>query len=90
MFTLDATIDSIQTAKKTAISTVFAKQEKVADALHQFVDAQTAYTKSAAKAGTEVANKLYTETIRMSQDAMKYDWAKHFDSITEAFKVKTK
>ena len=41
MFTLDATIDSIQTAKKTAISTMFAKQEKVADALHQFVDAQT-------------------------------------------------
>lgn len=90
MFTLDATIDSIQTAKKTAISTVFAKQEKVADALHQFVDAQTAYTKSAAKASTEVANKLYSETVRMTQDAMKYDWAKHFDSITEAFKVKTK
>ena len=90
MFTLDATIDSIQTAKKTAISTVFAKQEKVADALNQFVDAQTAYTKNAVKAGTEVANKLYTETVRLTQEAMKQDWTKQFDSFTEAFKVKSK
>lgn len=90
MFTLDSTIDSIQTAKKTAISTVFAKQEKVADALNQFVDAQTAYTKSVVKASTDVASKLYSEGIRCSQEAMKYDWTKHFDSVTEAFKVKTK
>jgi hypothetical protein len=90
MFTLDSTIDSIQTAKKTAISTVFAKHEKVADALNQFVDAQTAYTKSAVKASTDVATKLYGESIRFSQEAMKYDWTKHFDSVTEAFKVKTK
>jgi hypothetical protein len=90
MFTLDATIDTIQTAKKQAVNTVFAKQEKVAEALNTFVDAQTAYTKTAVKAGTDVATKLYSEAVRMSQDAMKYDWAKHYDTFTEAFKVKSK
>ena len=90
MFTLDATIDTIQTAKKQAVSTMFAKQEKVADALNSFVDAQTAYTKSAVKAGTDVSTKVYGEMVRMTQEALKYDWTKHFDSVTEAFKVKTK
>ena len=90
MFTLDATIDSVQTAKKQAVNTVFAKQEKIAEALNSFVDAQTAYTKSAVKASNDVATKLYSETVRMAQDAMKYDWTKQFDSFTEAFKVKSK
>ena len=90
MFTLDATIDTVQTAKKQAVNTVFAKQEKIAEALNSFVDAQTAYTKSAVKAGTDTAAKLYSEAVRMSQDAMKYDWTKHFDAMTEAFKVKSK
>ena len=90
MFTLDTTIDSVQNAKKQVVSTVFAKQEKVAQELNGFVDAQTTYTKDAVKAGTEVAQTLYNESVRMAQDAMKTDWSKYFDTMTEAFKVKTK
>ena len=90
MFTLDTTIDTIQTVKKQAVSTMFAKQEKIADALNSYVDAQTAYTKSAVKAGTDVSTKVYGEMVRMTQEALKYDWTKHFDGITEAFKVKSK
>jgi hypothetical protein len=90
MFTLDTTIDSVQTAKKQVVNTVFAKQEKVAEALNSFVDAQTTYTKGAVKATTDVANTLYNESVRMAQEAMKYDWTKYFDTMTEAFKVKAK
>jgi hypothetical protein len=90
MFTLDTTIDSVQTAKKQVVNTVFAKQEKVAEALNSFVDAQTTYTKGAVKATTDVANTLYNESVRMAQEAMKADWSKYFDTMTEAFKVKAK
>lgn len=85
MFTFDTTIDLIQTGKKNFVSTVFAKNETVAKALNEFVDAQTAYTKDAVKAGTDVASKLSSETVKLGQEAMKYDWAKAFDNVTKAF-----
>lgn len=49
-----AFVDSIQTAKKQAITT-FVTHEGIAKALNQFVDAQTAYTKSAIDAGIKTS-----------------------------------
>jgi hypothetical protein len=88
MFTLDTTIDFVQTAKKNFVSTVFANQEKVAEALNQFVDAQTAYTKSAAKAGTDVATKLSSEAVKAAQEVSKFDYTKAYEQFAQAFKAK--
>lgn len=92
MFTLDTTIDAVQTAKKQAINTVFAKQEKIASALTGFVDAQTVYTKEAVKAGTNAATTLASEVTKLAQEASKVDYLKSFEeatsAITKAFTVK--
>lgn len=88
MFTVDATIDAIQTGKKQFVNTVFAKQEKVAEALNGFVDAQTAYTKSAVKAGQDTASKLFAEATKMSQEAMKFDYTKAFEQFAKTFTAK--
>jgi hypothetical protein len=90
MFTQDATIDLIQTAKKTFVNTVFANHEKIATAMNEFVDAQTEYTKKAAKAGSDVAAKLTSETVKIVQDAAKFDYldiySKAFETFTKAAK----
>lgn len=88
MFTLDTTIDTIQSAKKQFVNTVFAKQEGFAKALNQFVDAQTAYTKEAVKAGTEVATKLGTEATKMAQDVSKFDFTKAYEQFAKTFQAK--
>ena len=85
MFTLDTTIDFIQTGKKDFVNAVFANNEKVAEALNQFVDAQTEYTKKAAKAGTDVATKLSSEAVKAVQEAAKFDYSKAFTNFTEGF-----
>ena len=94
MFITDTFIDSIQTAKKEAVKTLFGKNETVAKSLTEFVDAQTAYTKGAVKAGTDVATKLASETVKYTQEAAKFDYAKHmtdaFGSFTKAFEVSKK
>ena len=84
MFTPDTTIDFVQTSKKNFVNTVFAQNEKIADALNQFVDAQTAYTKSAVKAGTDVATKLSAEAVKAAQEVAKFDYAKAFTNFTDA------
>lgn len=88
MFTLDTAIDTFQTGKKQFVSTVFAKNESVAKALNEFVDAQTAYTKSAVKAGTDVATKLGTEATKLAQEASKFDYTKAYEKFAETFKAK--
>ena len=85
MFTPDATIDLIQTGKKNFVSTVFANQEKVAEALNGFVDAQTAYTKAAFKATQDSATKLTSEAVKMTQEAAKFDFTKATEAFTKAF-----
>lgn len=88
MFTLDSTIDLIQTTKKTAVSTIFANQQGIADALNLFVDAQTEYTKKAARAGTDVVTKLSSEAVKVASDVAKYDYAKTFEQFTKSFQAK--
>jgi 23S rRNA maturation mini-RNase III len=88
MFTLDTTIDAVQTAKKTFVNTVFANHDAVAKALNGFVDAQTEYTKSAVKAGTNAATQLTSEAVKAAQDVAKYDYAKAFEQFTKTFTAK--
>lgn len=85
MFTPDATIDLIQTGKKNFVSIVFANQEKIAEALNGFVDAQTAYTKAAFKATQDSASKLTSEAIKLGQEAMKFDFIEATEAFTKAF-----
>lgn len=86
MFTLDTAIDTVQGAKKEAIKT-FVKNEEMAKTLTEFVDAQTAYTKEAVKATTDVATKLTaklaSETVRIAQEAAKADHWKQFNVWTQ-------
>ncbi len=88
MFTLDSTIDAIQTSKKTFVNTVFAKHETVAKALNEFVDAQTTYTKNAVKAGTDVATKLSSEVTKLAQEATKFDYTKAYEQFAKTFQAK--
>lgn len=90
MFTLDTTIDAVQTAKKTFVNTAFANNQKVAEALNGFVDAQTEYTKAAVKAGTDAATKLSSEAVKFGQEAMKFDYTKAYEQFTQAFKTSKK
>jgi hypothetical protein len=88
MFTLDTTIDAIQTGKKQFVNTVFAQNKTIADALNGFVDAQAAYTKQAMKAGTEVATTLAMETVKAAEEVSKMDFSKMSETFTKSFKAK--
>jgi hypothetical protein len=88
MFTLDTTIDAVQTAKKQFVNTAFANHKAVAEALNGFVDAQTSYTKSAVKAGTDTATKLASEAVKAAQEASKFDYTKAYEKFAETFKAK--
>ena len=50
-------IDAVQSGKKEFVNT-FIKHEGLAQILNSFVDAQTAYTKSAVETGITTAAKL--------------------------------
>jgi hypothetical protein len=88
MFITDTFIDTVSNGKKQFVNTVFAQNKTIADALNGFVDAQTAYTKQAVKAGTDTATKLGSEAVKLATDAAKFDFAKSFEQFTSAFQVK--
>lgn len=71
MYSVDQTIDTIQNAKKQFVNTMV-KNEAIAKSLHEFVDAQTAYTKSAVKATQDAATKIGQEVIKANSECTKY------------------
>jgi hypothetical protein len=75
MFTLDTTIDAIQTSKKQFVST-FVKQEEIAKALNTFIDAQTEYTKKAVKVGTDTFATVASEAVKSTEKFAKFAFAK--------------
>ena len=77
MFTPEAFIDSFQAGKKQFVNT-FVQNEVVKSALNDFVDVQTAYTKSAVNAMTEVNTKLFAETANLIGSYSKVDFTKFF------------
>jgi len=84
MFTIDSTIDAVQFGKKQFVKT-FITDEKIADTLNQFIDSQTEYTKKAAKATMDAGTTLIQETIKHSQDAVKFDYVKFGEGIMKAY-----
>ena len=86
MFTLDATIDAVQTGKKQFVKT-FVQNEKVADAMNTFIDEQAAYTKKAAKVGSDTITTLMSETTKTMQEAMKFDYTKFGEGIMKAYQT---
>ena len=93
MFTLDTTIDAVQTGKKQLVKT-FVQDEKIADALNQFIDTQSDYTKKALKATVDMGNTVVQESIKQIQasakEAGKFDFTKFNDSIMKSFTAQTK
>lgn len=89
MFTVDATIDAVQSGKKQFVKT-FVQNEKIAEALNDFVDAQADYTKKAFKTGLDTATTLTTEMVKASQEAMKFDYAKFGEGVMKAYQNTTK
>ena len=87
MFTADATIDAVQTAKKTFVNT-FVTNETVKESLVKFIDAQADYTKKAAKVGMDTFASLSSEAVKQVQEAAKFDYTKAYTEVAEKFKTK--
>jgi len=88
MFTLDATIDAVQNGKKQFVKT-FVQNEKVAAAMNTFIDEQAAYTKKAAKVGTDTVATLTSEMVKTAQEAMKFDYTKFGEGVMKAYQATT-
>jgi hypothetical protein len=89
MFSYDATIDAVQTGKKQFVKT-FVTDEKIADALNQFIDNQTEYTKKAVKATLDAGTTVVQETVKHAQEAAKFDYTKFGEGIMKAYTAQTK
>jgi len=88
MFTLDATIDAVQTGKKQFVKT-FVQNEKVAEAMNTFIDAQASYTKQAVKVGSDTIATLSSEMVKTAQEATKFDYTKFGEGIMKAYTATT-
>ncbi|NBW58037.1 hypothetical protein EBR43_09740 [bacterium] len=84
MFTIDTMVDSVQNGKKTFVKT-FVKNETIADAMNAFIDAQSMYTKSAAKVGLDTVLSITSEMVKLSQDANKFDYVKFGEGVMKAY-----
>ena len=84
MFTFDATIDAVQNGKKQFVNT-FVTNQAIKDTLVEFVDAQTAYTKSALKAGTDSATTIAKELTKTMSEAAKFDYTKFGEGVMKAY-----
>ena len=89
MFTYDTVIDTVQTGKKQFVNT-FIQNETVKNAMVTFIDAQADYTKKAVKVGMDTATSLTSEFIKVSQDAMKFDYSKFGEGFGKAFSAAKK
>ena len=88
MFTADATIDAVQTAKKTFVNT-FVTNETYKDSMIKFIDAQADYTKKAAKVGMDTFTSLASEAVKQVQEASKFDYTKFGEGIMKAYTAQT-
>jgi len=84
MFTLDTVIDTVQSGKKTFIGT-FVTNETIKTAMMNFIDAQAAYTKEAARASTEMFTTVVKETVSAVQASTKFDYTKFGEGIVKAY-----
>jgi hypothetical protein len=82
MFTTDYFIDAFQTGKKLFV-TSFVQDEKTKDALTDFIDQQTEYTKQAYSAGVALSSKLGDQVVATMSNLPKFDLAKAFDTSSK-------
>jgi hypothetical protein len=81
MFTLDNVIDNIQTTKKTIAKTVI-NNEEISKLVDGYIDSQTEFAKSSAKFANSVGQFLTQETVKLAQDAAKFDYLGYVDRVT--------
>lgn len=87
MFAYDTIIDQVQNTKKQFVKT-FVTDTKIAETLNQFVDSQTEYTKTAAKATIDASTTIVNETIKHVQDAARFDYNKFGEGIMKVYMTK--
>lgn len=87
MFTIDTTIDTVQTGKKQFVKT-FVLNEPIAKALTNFIDAQTEYTKKAAKVAVDTTTTVAQETLKLVQETSKINYSKFGEEFTKMFNIK--
>lgn len=68
---IDFFIDAFQGGKKQIVNS-FVQNDGIKDALNQFIDAQTAYTKQAVNATMTAGSKLVDEAKKMAKDLPKF------------------
>lgn len=88
MFTVDATVDTIQNGKKQFVKT-FVQNETAATAMNEFIDAQAEYTKKAAKVSMDTFTTLASESAKAMQNAAKFDYSKFGEGIMKAYQATT-
>jgi hypothetical protein len=88
MFTTDATVDAVQTAKKTLVNT-FVTNDAVKESMVKFIDAQADYTKKAAKVGMDTFTTLSSEVVKQVEAATKFDYVKAGQEFFKAFQPAT-
>lgn len=86
MFTIDAAIDAVQNSKKQFV-TMFVNNEKMSQALNNFIDAQTEYTKDAVKASTDTATVMGQEMVKSFGQFTKVDLYKMSESAINSVKT---
>jgi uncharacterized protein (UPF0332 family) len=84
MFTFNTTIDTVQNGKKQFVK-AFVNDAKIADALNEFIDAQTAYTKQAVATATKTATTLGKEVMNNMEPMMNFDYSKFNDGVFKAY-----
>jgi hypothetical protein len=83
---IDNTVDSIQVSKKMFVDT-FVKHEGLAKTMHEFVDAQTEYTKKAIDVGFTTSTNMYKA---LSDKSFYADTMKAFKDATTSFNTPKK
>ena len=84
MFAYETVIDSVQESKKLFVKS-FVTNQSVADALSNFIDAQSKYTKEAVKVSLDTATAVMNETIKAHKEATKFDYTKFGEGIMKAY-----
>lgn len=84
MFTVDYTVDAVQNGKKELVKT-FIQNESVAGAMNTFIDTESELTKKAVKTGLDTFTTLASETTKVVQNSMKFDYVKFNEGIIKAF-----
>lgn len=77
MFNTNFYIDTFQNSKKQFVNAVV-QHDGIKQALNEFVDTQTAYTKSAVNAALEVNKRLLEESTKAVAEFTKFDITKFF------------